>query len=96
MEKKGEGKIAKMGDDLMCIKPSMIEENVRKPFLWYMLKDHSFVLFMEALNGHNENFFMQFVNSWEDHKVTINEISFHISKEVISLGIGLAMKGRKW
>ena len=26
---------------------------------------------MEALNGHDENFSMQFVNSWENRRVTI-------------------------
>ena len=52
-------------------------------------------MFMEALNGHDENFSMQFVNSWENHRVTINGISFHILQEVIAMAISLVMKGRK-
>ena len=95
-EKKGEEKIMEMGGDLMCIEPSMIEENARKPLVWYMQKEGKFFPFMEALNGHDENCSMQFADSWENYIVTINVISFHISKEVISLAIGLALKGRKW
>ncbi len=64
--------------------------------MWYLLKEVNFILFTEAFNGHYENYSMQFVNSWEDHKVMINGISFHISEEVIALATALAMKGRKW
>ena len=52
-----------MGDDLMHIEPMVIDENMRKPLVWYLLKEGSFVLFMEALNRHDENCSMQFVNS---------------------------------
>ena len=73
----------------------MIEENARKPLVWYMLKEGGFILFMEALNGYDKNCSLQFVNSWEDRRVTINGISFHISEKFISLATGLAMRGRK-
>ena len=95
-KKRGEGKFVEMGGDLMCSDSDMIEENVNKLLVWYLLKKGGFVSFMEVLNGHDENFSMQFFNSWEDHRVTINGISFHISKEVITLVTGLARKGRKW
>ena len=60
----------------MHIKPAMIDENMRKSLVWYLLKEGNFVSFMEALNGHDENFSMQFVNSLQNHRVTINGISF--------------------
>ena len=85
-----------MGADLMHIELAMTEENVRKPLVWYILKEGGFVLFMEALNGHNEKCSIQFVNSWEENRVMINGISFHIFEQVIFLGTGLAMKARKW
>ena len=95
-EKRSLAKIVEMGGDLMCIELSMIEENVRKPLVWYMLKEGNFVPFTEALKGKDENYSMKIVNSWEDHEVRINGISFHISEEVISLKTSLAMKGMKW
>ena len=85
-----------MGGDLMQIEPVVIDENMRKPLVWYLLKEGGLVSFMEALNGHEENFSMQFVNSWENCRLTLNGISFHILKEAISLRTGLAMRGRKW
>ncbi len=51
---------------------------------------------MEVLNGHDENCSMQFVNSYEDHRAMINGITFLILEEVISLVMGLSMKGWKW
>ena len=61
-EKRGEGKFVEMGGDLMCIELAMINENIIQPLVWYLLKEGSFVLFMEALNGHDKNCSMQFVN----------------------------------
>ena len=55
--KRGEKKIAKMGGDLMRIELAMINDNMRKPLVWYLLKEHGFSPFMEALNGHDENCF---------------------------------------
>ena len=80
----------------MRIELGMIDDNVRKPLVQYLVKEGSFVLFMEALNGHDENCSIQFVNTWENHSVTINCISLHILEEVIAMVIGVAMKGRKW
>lgn len=36
------------------------------------------------------------MNSWDDRRVMMNGITFQVSKEVISMVTGLAMKGRKW
>ena len=80
----------------MCVELAMINDNVRKPLVWYLLKQGIFVSFMEALNGHDENYSMQFANSWENCKVTINGILFHVSEEVIVMVTGMAMRGRKW
>ena len=80
----------------MCIEPVVINENMRKPLVWYLLKEGGLVSFMEALNGHEENFSMQCVHSWENRRVTINGILFLILEEVNALVMGLAMKGRKW
>lgn len=90
------GKIARMGGDLLRIEPSIIEDNARKPLVWYMLKEGGFIPFMEVLNGYGESCSLQFVNSWEDRRVTINGILFRISEEVISLAMRLTMRGRKW
>ena len=60
---RGDGKITEMGGDLLCIELTMIEENVRKPLVWYLLKKGGFVSFMEVLNGHDKNCSMQFVKS---------------------------------
>ena len=56
--KSGEEKIAEMGGDLMRIEPAMIDDNMRNPLVWYLLKEVSYVSFMEALNSHDENFSM--------------------------------------
>ena len=56
--KRGEEKIAEMGGDLMRIEPAMIDDNMRNPLVWYLLKEVSYVSFMEALNSHDENFSM--------------------------------------
>ena len=85
-----------MGGDLLHIEPIVIDDNMRKPMVWYILKEDNFVSFMEALNGHHANFSMQFFNSWENRRVTINGILFLILEEVNALVMGLAMKGRKW
>ncbi len=60
-----------------------------------MLKGSGFILYMEAMSGYNENRSLQFVNSWKDRRVMINGISFQINEEIISLAIGLSMKGKK-
>ena len=40
---------------MIRIKLAMIDDNVRKPLVWYLLKEGTFVSFMESLNGHDEN-----------------------------------------
>ena len=40
----------------MHIELAMINDNMRKPLVWYLLKEGDFVSFMEALNGHDENY----------------------------------------
>ena len=65
----------------MQIVLAMIAENVRKPLVWHLLKEENFVSFIEPLNKHDENC-----------RVMINGITFQVSKEVISLLMGLAMR----
>ena len=45
---------------------------------------------------YDENCVLQFVNSWNDRKVTINGITFQVTEEVIAMATGLSMKGKKW
>ena len=56
-----------MGGDLRHIEPIMINDNMRKPLVWCLLKEGGFVSFIEALNGDNENCSIQIVSSWENH-----------------------------
>lgn len=69
-------KNTKMGGDIICIEPLMIEDGAQKSLTWYMLNEGALVLFMEAMNGYDESCSLQFVNSWEDKRVTTNGITF--------------------
>ena len=51
---------------------------------------------MESMEGHDENYSLQFANGWCDGKVTINGIIFEVNEEVIAMATGLSAKGRKW
>lgn len=55
-------KVATMGEYILCIEPSMIEDSAYKPLILYMLKEGGLVSFMEALNGFDESCSQQFVN----------------------------------
>ena len=88
-------KVADVGGDLLYIEPMMIEESSHKTLILYMLKEGGFIPLMEALNGFDENYSQLFFNSREDRKVTVNGITFQILVEIISLVMGLVMKGRK-
>ena len=46
--------------------------------------------------GHDENYALQFINGWNEQKVTINGITFQVNEEVISMATGLSPKGKKW
>ena len=46
--------------------------------------------------GCDENCALQFVNGWNDRKVTINGITFQVNEEVIAMANGLSLKGKKW
>ena len=45
--------------------------------------------------SYDENCSLQFVNGWNDQRVTINGITFHVNEEVITMAIGLSLKGKK-
>lgn len=47
----------------MRIELDMIDENKRKPLVWYLLKIGGFVSFMETHNGHDKNFSIKLVIS---------------------------------
>ena len=46
--------------------------------------------------GYDKNCALQFVNRWNDHKVTINGITFQVNEDVIAMATRLPMKGKKW
>ena len=51
---------------------------------------------MKAMVGYDKNGALQFVNKWNDHKVTINGTTFKVNEDVIAMAFGLSMKGKKW
>lgn len=55
---RGEEKIIEMGGNMSCLDLAMIDDSVRKPLVWYSLREGGFVPFMETLNGHEKNYFM--------------------------------------
>ena len=52
--------------------------------------------YMQSMVGYDKNCALQFINGWNDHKVTINGITFQVNEEVISMATSLSMKGKKW
>ena len=49
---------------------------------------------MEGMQKHDEHILMQFIYSWNDKKVNINDMSFKVMEElVVSVG-GLSPKGK--
>ena len=50
---------------------------------------------MQSMARYDKNCTLQFVNGWNDCKVTINEITFQVNEEVIAMATGLSMKGKK-
>ena len=60
-----------------------------------MLKEGGFIPYMQSIVGYDENCALQFVNGWNDRKVTINGITFQVNEEVIAMAAGLSLKGKK-
>lgn len=50
---------------------------------------------MHTMVGYDENCALQFVNGWNDHKVTIAGITFQVKEDVIAMATRLSMKGKK-
>ena len=85
-----------MGGDLNWMEPTKMENFKDRMATWYLLKEGGFLPYMISMAGYDENCALQFVNSWNERKVTINGITFQVSKEVIAMATGLNMKGKKW
>ena len=73
-----------------------MEDYSKRMATWFILKEGGFIPFMEAIEGHDENFSLQFANGWSDRMVTINGITFQVNEEVIAMATGLSTKGKKW
>ena len=43
---------------------------------------------MQVMEGYDENRALQFINEWNECKVTINGITFQVNEEVIAMAIG--------
>ena len=65
-----------MGGDMFRVEPIDIEDNMRKPCTWIMLKEGGLVSFMEAMVGYDENFSQQTFSSLINMRVMINKIYF--------------------
>ena len=85
-----------MGGDLNRMEPMRIENFKDRMATWYLLKEGGFLSYMLSMAGYDENCALLFVNSWNDRKVTINNITFQVTEEVISMATGLTTKGKKW
>ena len=69
-----------MGGDLNRIEPPKMEDYSKHMATWIMLKEGGFIPFMEAIEGHEKNCSLQFVNGWSDIMVTINRITFQVNE----------------
>ena len=85
-----------MGGDLNRMEPTRIENFKDRLVTWYLLKEGGFLPYMMSMAGYDENCALQFVNSWNERKVTINDITFQVTEEVIAMATGLTTKGKKW
>ena len=85
-----------MGGDLNRLEPTKIENFKDRMVTWYLLKEGVFFPYMMSMARYDENCVIQFVNSWNDRKVTINGITFQVTEEVIAMANGLTTKGKKW
>lgn len=52
--------------------------------------------FMECIEGYDKHVSLQFVNSWANRKVTINDMAFEMTKELISKVCGLCLEKKSW
>ena len=85
-----------MGGDLNRMEPTKMENFKDRMVTWYLLKEGGFLPYMMSMAGYDENCALQFVNSWNERKATINGITFQVSEEVIAMATGLNTKGKKW
>ena len=51
---------------------------------------------MEDMENHDEHILMQFINSWNDRKANINDISCKIVEELVVRVGGLSPEGKNW
>ena len=51
---------------------------------------------MEGMENHDEHISMQFINSCNDWKVNINDMSFKIVEELVVRVGGLSPEGKNW
>ena len=84
-----------MGGDLNRLEPTKIESFKDRMATWFLLKEGGFFPYMQAMAGYDENCGLQFVNEWNDRKVTINGITFQVNEEVIAMATSLSMRGKK-
>ena len=65
-----------MGGDLNRMEPTKMENFKDRMATWYLLKEGGFLPYMMSMAGYDENCALQFVNSWNERKATINGITF--------------------
>ena len=85
-----------MDGDLTRLEPTKIEDFKERMVTWFMLKEGGFIPYMQAMAGYDENCALQFVNGWNDRRVTIYGILFQVNEEFISMATSLSLKGKKW
>ena len=85
-----------MGGDLNRLEPPKIKDYSTRMATWFIFKEGVFLPYMQSMEGYDENCSLQFVNKWNDRRVTINEITFQVNEEVIAMATGLLSKGKKW
>ncbi len=90
------GRIDMGEEDLNRLEPMKMENFKVRIATQFLLKEGGFLTYMQAMAGYDKNCALQFVNGWNDYKVTINEITFQVNEEVIAMATGLSMKGKKW
>jgi hypothetical protein len=77
--------------------PSKIEKIVRDDKVaWSYLKEGRFIPFMERIEGYDEMITWKFVNSWKKYWVTINEVPFEVTEELIGNATRLPLEGKSW
>ena len=90
--------VVEMGEEMGasdCIELVEVEAYIKKSEVsWVYLQEGRLLTFTEGMEKHEEHILIQFINYWNDRKMSINDMAFKIIEELIARVKGFSLEGK--